>query len=517
MENTHSHLDWAKDKNFIVRHILDTCVESGKKGYTCIGCGQQMIAKKGAIKRHHFAHDAKDVLNKGQCTFSNETYRHKVGKDILQRIKKIKVPILYKFPPINIDGKPNKIRDSEFIHAAKVENELEFYETSDGEIKWGRGINFQDETVCHLMKPDVTFFDSHDKPILLIELVATHKIDDKKLFKIRSLGINTIQVKIPKGPPEDIENVFFKTNDTEWVYNYEQENRRYIYIPSGGSQAISTIDEFQRRLLESIKSYECTATQLRNLIRAVTKCLETEQYRTIKKAIDEELQRIKSDTEEYSVRWREVQEHRIREVESELRVETTKCETEEADIRIQEVQFSKEIEELERRYISKKEQLDEASRLYGASCEDEIRRIENEIERIGGKRGIEDRIEEIRERRRTIEANIIINRRKGQYIEEEIDRIEQQRRRISNNLIEKSKEFNRNRDSKSREFEKFRSEIINEFEGEANISTSPIGQRIKAIINGGELLSIILSKRRDYEKLGIARTYIKEETYRYWL
>lgn len=505
MKNTHRHLDWAKDTNFIGRHILETCVESGKKGYTCIGCGQQMIAKKGAIKRHHFAHDAKDVLNKGQCTFSNETYRHKVGKDILQRIKKIKVPILYKFPPINIDGKPNKIRDPEFIHAFKVENELEFYETSDGKIKWGRGINFQDETVYHLMKPDVTFFDSHDNPILLIELVATHKIDDKKLFKIRSLGINTIQVKIPKGPPEDIENVFLRTNDTEWVYNYEQENREYVYISSGGSQAISTIDEFQRVLLESIESYECRSTQLKNLIRAITKCLGTEQYRTIKRAIDEELQRIKGDTDRNRVRWREVQEQRIREVESELRAETTKCETEEAEIGIQEVQFSKEIAELERRYISKKEQLDEASRLYGASCEDEIRRVENEIERIGGKQGIEDRIEEIRERRRTIEADIIINRRQEQYIDEKISRIEEDRGRILNNISEKSKEFDRNRESKSREFEKIRREIINEFEREDYSSTSPIGQRIKAIIDGGELLNIIVSKRRDFEKLRIAR------------
>ncbi len=41
--------------------------------YTCINCGKELIAKKGKIKAHHFAHKA--VLD---CNF--ETYLHKLGK-----------------------------------------------------------------------------------------------------------------------------------------------------------------------------------------------------------------------------------------------------------------------------------------------------------------------------------------------------------------------------------------------------------------------------------------------------
>src|SRR6478609_912503 len=44
---------------------------SGK--YHCLQCGDELIARKGKIKRHHFAHK-----NKIECNF--ETYLHKLGK-----------------------------------------------------------------------------------------------------------------------------------------------------------------------------------------------------------------------------------------------------------------------------------------------------------------------------------------------------------------------------------------------------------------------------------------------------
>ncbi len=156
MKVNRDEFDYAKDKNQIERYIKDKEVVRGK-GYTCIGCGQEMIAKKSdlELKRHHFA---VDVVNKGKCTFSNETYRHKIAKDILQILKKIKVPPLFKFPPSDYNGQPNKLRDSEFIEAHTVEIQMQFYETKEGKICWGRDKNFEeDKTKFNLFEPDVSF------------------------------------------------------------------------------------------------------------------------------------------------------------------------------------------------------------------------------------------------------------------------------------------------------------------------------------------------------------------------
>ena len=93
----HKILTHALDDMNVVRFISD--VKSGKHGYRCLQCGGELVAKKHKDRLDHFAHDPKDVSRLGKCTYSDETYRHKIAKEILQRIKQIKVPALYKLPP----------------------------------------------------------------------------------------------------------------------------------------------------------------------------------------------------------------------------------------------------------------------------------------------------------------------------------------------------------------------------------------------------------------------------------
>ena len=130
---------FAKKVDDVVIHISDA--ESGRNGYFCLGCGGIMQAKKGKIKIHHFSHEPKDVTQTGKCTYSDETYRHKLAKEILLRIKQIKVPAVYKFPPKDFAGVANKIKDLEIIHASKVEIGLYFYESDDGTVKHTNGDN----------------------------------------------------------------------------------------------------------------------------------------------------------------------------------------------------------------------------------------------------------------------------------------------------------------------------------------------------------------------------------------
>ena len=204
--NTEEQNEFAENVKGEIIYILDA--ESGRKGYFCIGCKTQMQAVRTKIKdrKSYFRHDATDVQkNQRQCTFSNENYRHSQAISILNRIRRIKVPTLYKYAPKNSNGKTIKIRDSEFIEAKYTKSELTFYENDYGEVKYGRNPEIDNRNL--LIRPDVTFFNLQNEPILLIEIVVTHKIDSEKLAKIKRLGIDTVQVTIPKDSLENIENI----------------------------------------------------------------------------------------------------------------------------------------------------------------------------------------------------------------------------------------------------------------------------------------------------------------------
>jgi len=164
-------------------HISDA--RSGRKGYFCMGCDREMQAVKSKIlgRASYFRHDPKDVLRKGKCTYSDETYRHKLAKEILVRLKQIKVPAVYKYPPKGETGLTYLLKDSETVTAHHVEVQRHFYETDDGEIAWGSQAEASGKNL--LIVPDVIFLNKENEPILFIELVVKHGITDEKKLKIR--------------------------------------------------------------------------------------------------------------------------------------------------------------------------------------------------------------------------------------------------------------------------------------------------------------------------------------------
>lgn len=275
-------------------HISEA--ESGKKGYFCMGCKREMQAVKQSKenRRSFFRHDHNALKGEGLCTFSDETYRHQIAKQYLINIKKVKVPAVYKFPPKDFNGIANLISKEKYIEASFVIPELSFYEDDAGVIHYEK-VFPNSEKYNLLIRPDITFFDSQSKPILLIELVATHKLSEEKKLKIKHLGIDCIQVTVPKESPENIEKVFDRTNRTKWIYNYEHESAEYIPITYGSREGISFIDKDQRKFFE--ESFNCRAAQIRNLIRTIDSCLESEQYRKVIEKLESEISRVTRNTE----------------------------------------------------------------------------------------------------------------------------------------------------------------------------------------------------------------------------
>lgn len=189
---THSKLIYAlKDGNIV---SIDD-VSSGKEcGCVCPACGDELIARKGEKRMHHFAHRSNE-----DCEYGYESSLHLAAKAILSRAKKMVIPPVYvEFPQ---SGKPKELLYPEKkidIDYVKLENRY------DGII------------------PDIVvyFGDEH----FFIEIYVTHPIDDEKLKKLKEKNISTIEIDLSKIKRdisvEELSDILLKASDRKsWKCN----------------------------------------------------------------------------------------------------------------------------------------------------------------------------------------------------------------------------------------------------------------------------------------------------------
>tara|TARA_R110002012_G_scaffold99170_1_gene237080 strand:- start:3967 stop:5331 length:1365 start_codon:yes stop_codon:yes gene_type:complete len=387
--------DWAYKADF-TEPIHISQAESGLNGYYCLGCKKEMQAVKGQIREHYFRHHAKDVKrNDTECVRANKEYRERVARDILQRLKRIKVPAVYKYQPRGSDGLPNKLAESKWVEATKVKSELTFYEDENCKIQYGSNPDIDERFMP--IRPDITFFDAGDKPILFIEFVVTHKIAEEKKNKLHRFGINTVQIIIPKKSEEDIERVLKSSSSIKWVYNEIEANTEYVYLPDTSVRGVWEIDDDQRKLFE--ESYRCRKVQIDNLIRSVRNALESELYKRAELNFEQEISRVENATKAERAGLASVEER----LEEEVRDE-----------------FSKRYDEIEsngRTIDNRREELREKRERLGKGYQSTKRELEKEQERAdnfeqfresieGQSRGIRERIEEVIRGRDNIEERV---------------------------------------------------------------------------------------------------------------
>jgi hypothetical protein len=336
--------DWAKDIMGEPIHISNAA--SGLKGYYCMGCEKEMqaVKRKNPLYQSYFRHHALNVdKDNVECVFASKVYRERLAEQILRRLKELKVPEVYKYPPKGVVGNPILLVEKTTIQAASVISQLSFYEDESGEVKWGKNPKIDDRYL--LIRPDVTFFDKEDKPILFVEFVITHKIPDEKKVKLKRLGINTVQIIIPKVPEEEIEKCLKSVTKVKWVYNEIESNTEYIPVLEGNSEGIPFIDEEQRKLFE--ESYSCRAAQVGNLIRSINRCVESESYKRVEFQFEREISRIKDATKEHQSRLDAIQAGIENEVRSELESRREKLTERRA-------KFNERSSDLEGRYLKRR-------------------------------------------------------------------------------------------------------------------------------------------------------------------
>ena len=534
--NKEEQNEFAENIKGEIIYILDA--SSGKKGYFCIGCKTQMQAVKSKIRgrKSYFRHDATDVKkNERECTFSNQNYRHSQAMSILNRIKRIKVPTLYKYAPKNSDGKAIKIKDSEFIDAKYTKSELTFFETDEGDVKFGKNPDINNKNL--LIRPDVTFFNPQNEPILLIEIVVTHKIDSEKLAKIKRLGIDTVQITIPKDSLENIEKSFSLGRQIKWIHNNEQERTEYIYAPNDDTKGISQTDELQRKLFE--ESFECRKSQIKNLVRGITKCLESQQYRGIERGFRKEIQRIENNTErvekkleEYRNGIRERVEEKFKSRRKSIETKREELDREEKDIeklyqdeeRKLNTYFGENettIEErgrnLEERYLKRRKEIEGEQKdirksileiEFFESTEREYRRekqtVTDSINRVG-----ERKTDNLRIREQLPNRFERLRKQEADKFRREKEKIKEEKNGLPNLFEQKEKDL-------ESEFEELRNGTIEQIKNSNIKGTSELSRRLKRILDARGIFNDWNERENTLKRNRTAMECLRKGTYKNW-
>ncbi len=441
LKNSEPENDWANDVKDNPIHISQAI--SGAKGYYCMGCFKEMQAVKKVNQNHksYFRHHIKDFdTSKIECVHASKEYREKLAYFYFMRVKQIKVPAVYKYPPKGEQGNPLLLEEAKTIVAHRVERELTFYENEEGEIKWGKNPEIDERYL--LIRPDAIFFDKDDKPILFLEFVVTHKPDIDKLNKLQRLGINTVQIIVPKLPEAELEKSISSVSKVKWTYNEIESDTEYLPISSGNTEGIPFIDEEQRKLFE--ESYKCRRAQLNNLIQSIKRCVESQSYRKIEHLFEQEISRIEKATREHQSRLEEIQTGIENEIHSELEERRSEFHKRIRTFRAAET-------DLEERYLGKRSSIIET-------------RSDTERE-IEFRRSVGRTEEGIRRKFESAEREFIDGQRELEFETEFIGKEEE---RISRS-IDEDRDFERDFEGKekslAREFEQLEKEEEIRFEG----------------------------------------------------
>ena len=170
-------------------------------GCECIGCGSPLIARKGDVKVHHFAHHDG---NKNNC---NESILHKLGKQIIQ--DKCAVGIA----PLTIEVKEKDI-------VGRYHNK----EFTDKEytLQFNKVIP---EQSAGDFQPDLTCFT--DDGVIFIEIVVSNDVSPEKADKVKERGVATLSIDISAcsamSDMEELIQAVMYDSPRYWVFHPDHE------------------------------------------------------------------------------------------------------------------------------------------------------------------------------------------------------------------------------------------------------------------------------------------------------
>lgn len=169
-------------------HIQDA--GRGKTGLTCPDCGAALIARKGAVKAHHFAH-----YNSEECVAAGETALHREAKNLLMANPELLLPELMVLSERRLQ--------KQIVRLDAIEIET-----------WEGG--FRPDLRATMSSGEVT-------RTLYIEIRVTHPVDELKLEKVRDAGHSMIEIDLSSVDRElaraELSSLLRETAPRTWLHH----------------------------------------------------------------------------------------------------------------------------------------------------------------------------------------------------------------------------------------------------------------------------------------------------------
>jgi len=159
---------------------------------TCARCGEPVVARKGLIREHHFSHHS----NKESCVIQRESLLHLYAKQVIRDHLGLQLPPMPGAYP-----------------ASEDQTSWWDFERVDEEVPQP---GFQPDLVAHL----------RDGSQLFLEIAVTSFIGEEKLERIKTIGINTIEIDLSELlfskqpiPSEEVKTqILEQTHNKSWIY-----------------------------------------------------------------------------------------------------------------------------------------------------------------------------------------------------------------------------------------------------------------------------------------------------------
>ncbi|MBE7641046.1 hypothetical protein GUB10_11940 [Salegentibacter sp. BLCTC] len=266
--------------------------ESGRRGYTCIGCERPLEAvrrRKNPDHKSYFRHivDSKEKDN-FKCDFNVRRYLERLVEKIIIKQGSILVPPVIKYPDSGSFEPPLLLQEAKNITSKIIKAQQTFFIDENGKIQSGAKAGAQKKN--YYIRPDLTFYDHNGDPKLFIEIVFAHPIDDEKKSKLIHISIDTIRIDLPVVDREKLKELIELGQNTNWVFNNEEFYTDYLSITNTGRKKLHSLAEKQREFQQ--ESFNCRAGRIRELIRTIKQCLESDTFKEIENQLRSEVERV---------------------------------------------------------------------------------------------------------------------------------------------------------------------------------------------------------------------------------
>lgn len=240
-------------------------------GCTCFGCGAQLVAKKGAVNRWHFAHHIVEIGD--SCA---ESAIHAAAKQVL------------------LDHNFLQLPDMRAVVSGQTSSGVMLFESSQlAETRIVRFDSSRSEVWETNVRPDVVGYRGERR--LLVEMYFRHKVDEVKKQKLAQLQLPAIEIDlsdldISVGFEGIAQRVLHETEFKSWLYFPGEEEERRI---------------LRKRLALRIEQ----ANRQRNLEQAA----DVRRQETREKRLEQEANRQEAATQQYRRLSRQKKEADLRE------------------------------------------------------------------------------------------------------------------------------------------------------------------------------------------------------------